>query len=382
MDKDENEAMTNPADQRHQQATAAVLKWYKANHRTLPWRANEGELCDPYHAWLSEVMLQQTTVATVKPYFTAFIARWPTLKALAQAPRDEVMQAWSGLGYYARARNLHACAEVVMREHGGIFPDSEQELARLPGIGAYTAAAIAAIAFGRRAVVVDANIERIAARWDAISQPLPSSKPLIYKTVDALTPMKRAGDFAQALMDIGALICTSAPPNCDCCPLWQTCRGRLGDPALLPIKKPKQPRPDRLGTALVIEDGDGNILFERRRDGGMLGGMLVLPGSDWADGSPAQRDYPLEGNLAEFVDACGGELLNSEVVHIFTHFRVILKVIRLKLSVCSSSKLETQFGTQFEDLRSAWVPVPKEKLVQAALPTVMRKVARLAGLKA
>lgn len=372
----------SPADatERHHQASRAVLEWYGQHRRVLPWRALPGEQPDPYRVWLSEIMLQQTTVATVKAYFEAFTARWPSVEALAAASRDEIMEAWSGLGYYARARNLHACAVTVARDHGGRFPETEQGLRQLPGVGDYTAAAVAAIAFGERAVVVDGNIERVAARWDAVTAPLPGAKPQIKAVVDALTPDQQAGDFAQALMDIGARICTPArrrqgqlsPPDCAICPLAETCLGRESEPALLPVKKPKTPRPDRFGTALVVEDSAGRILFERRGETGMLGGMLVFPGSHWADGRPGISDYPVEASAtaARLLAATGGGVvLNGQVEHVFSHFRVILTVI--KLSGNADGKTDGN-----------WVRVPKDQLEKAALPTVMRKVARLAGLDA
>ncbi|CAI8431250.1 MAG: Adenine DNA glycosylase [SAR116 cluster bacterium MED-G04] len=361
--------------QRHLDAASAVLNWYDSHRRHLPWRAGPGQPVDPYRVWLSEVMLQQTTVATVRSAFAEFTRRWPGVADLAAASRDEVMEQWAGLGYYARARNLHACAVAVVNDHGGVFPDTEDELRKLPGVGAYTAAAVAAIAFGRRAVVMDGNIERVAARWQAITTLLPAAKPEIHAEVDALTPDHRAGDFAQAMMDIGATICTPArkskgrlsQPDCDACPLFETCMGRQGDPALLPMKKPKTPRPDRFGVAVVAEDEAGNILLERRGDKGMLGGMLVFPGSNWADGTPAQSRYPLEDNQAAKRLLEGGEAvtLNGNVEHIFSHFRVILMVIRVKPAS-----------------GEGWLKVPKNELSGAALPTVMRKVARLAGLEA
>ena len=381
-------APRSPSTDRHADAAAAVLEWYGRSRRKLPWRTEPGERPDPYRVWLSEVMLQQTTVATVKTCFDDFIRRWPSVRDLAAANRDEVMEAWAGLGYYARARNLHACAVAVAGNHGGRFPDSEEELRKLPGIGDYTAAAVAAIAFGRRAVVVDANIERVAARWAAIATPLPGAKAEIRAVVDAMTPgdagdggWHAAGDFAQALMDIGTGICTAprrrkggmSAPDCPACPLRPTCLGRLDDPAGFPVKKPKAPRPDRRGFAVVAEDGAGNLLMRRRDDDGMLGGMLVFPGDHWADGRPGKTDYPLDEDpaLARLLDAGEAEVLNAGVEHVFSHFRVVLTVVRLSLA-----------GPADAATGGSWTVVPKDGLKGAALPTVMRKAARAAGYNA
>ena len=231
---------------------SALLCWYAVDKRRLPWRAENGARPDPYRVWLSEVMLQQTTVAAVKPYFETFTARWPTVEALAAAEDGELMAAWAGLGYYARARNLLACARVVAGELGGEFPDDEAELRKLPGIGAYTAAAIAAIAFGRRAVVVDGNVERVIARLHALNEPLPAARPRIRALADAMTPDEGAGDFAQAMMDLGATICTPRSPQCERCPVSAFCRAyREGRPEAYPVKAPKAARPHRRGHGLL-----------------------------------------------------------------------------------------------------------------------------------
>ena len=379
--------LQHTATQRHREATTAVLEWYQRHRRHLPWRAAPGERPDPYRVWLSEVMLQQTTVAAVEGYFDEFIRRWPAVQDLAAASRDEVMEAWAGLGYYARARNLHACAVAVMEQHGGRFPGTEAELRALPGIGDYTAAAVAAIAFGRRAVVVDANIERVAARWAAIATPLPAARLEIRAVVDALTPRSGdnsgdAGDFAQALMDIGSGICVAprrsrggpAAPDCPLCPLRDTCEGRLGDPAALPARKPKAPRPDRRGFAVIAEDGAGNLLVKRRGNTGMLGGMLVFPGDHWADGRPGKTDYPLGGDpaLAGLLASGRAVTLDKKVEHVFSHFRVILTIIRLAIDAPAAG------GGSAEP----WLTVHRDALESAALPTVMRKAARAAGYNA
>ncbi|MCE2516303.1 MAG: A/G-specific adenine glycosylase [Alphaproteobacteria bacterium] len=368
---------------RHQAATTALLDWYDVHRRDLPWRARHGQRPNPYHVWLSEIMLQQTTVATVKSYFARFTERWPEVADLAAADRDEVMSAWAGLGYYARARNLHAAAKRVANDHGGAFPADEDGLRQLPGVGPYTAAAIAAIAFGQRAVVVDGNIERVTARWDAVTTPLPTARPELYRIMDALTPRgeqgSRAGDFAQAMMDLGSGLCTPprktknglSQPSCMICPLMGTCAASGKAPENFPVKKAKTPRPDRHGVALVIEDQGGHIALERRRDDGMLGGLYVFPGSGWADGSPKVADYPMTSDCGGgiMLDQFGhGETLNTRVEHIFSHFRVILTIQRLRIE---AKKPPLPDGLHWVD---------RGELAAKALPTVMVKVARAAGL--
>ncbi|PZU61881.1 MAG: A/G-specific adenine glycosylase, partial [Sphingobium sp.] len=243
-----------------------LLAHYDVHARRLPWRAPPGaNAADPYHVWLSEVMLQQTTVAAVGPYFEKFTVRWPTVEDLAASADADLMAAWAGLGYYARARNLLACARAVVADHGGRFPDTEDALRALPGLGAYTAAAVAAIAFGRRAVVVDANVERVVARLFAIATPLPAARPDIRAAADSITPDLRAGDFAQAMMDLGATICTARNPACGICPLRQDCAAvRTADPAAFPVKAPKKAKPHRLGHAWWIERSDGQVWLVRR----------------------------------------------------------------------------------------------------------------------
>ncbi|MEL6768962.1 MAG: A/G-specific adenine glycosylase, partial [Pseudomonadota bacterium] len=268
---------------------AALLDWYDAHARTLPWRVGPaaraaGERPDPYRVWLSEVMLQQTTVATVTPRFAAFLSRWPDVSALATAPREDVLAEWAGLGYYARARNLHACAAAVAERHDGRFPDTEDGLRALPGIGDYTAAAIAAIAFDRPAVVMDGNIERVMARLFAETAPLPGVKPRLKAHAAILTPQQRPGDHAQALMDLGATICTPKRPACGICPLMEACEGRrLGLAPGLPAKAPKAAKPIRSGTAFVAFDAEGRVGTVLRPDKGLLGGMRALPSTDWAE---------------------------------------------------------------------------------------------------
>src|SRR5438128_2058764 len=258
---------------------ALLLAWYDRHRRRLPWRPPAGERADPYRVWLSEIMLQQTTVKAVGPYFEKFLARWPEVTALGQASLDDVLRMWAGLGYYSRARNLHACAVAVMREHGGVFPDTEEGLRALPGIGPYTAAAIAAIAFGRRTMPVDGNIERVASRLFAVEEPLPQAKPLIQQLATTLLGATRAGDSAQALMDLGASICTPNKPACSLCPLYDDCAARArGDQETFPRKAPKKTGGLRRGAAFVVRRGD-DLLVRTRPEKGLLGGMAEVPTS-------------------------------------------------------------------------------------------------------
>lgn len=304
-----------------------LLQWYDRHARAMPWRVppgarRAGVRPDPYHVWLSEIMLQQTTVAAVKSYFEAFVRRWPTVADLAAAEDAEVMAAWAGLGYYARARNLLKCARIVADDLGGVFPADEPALQKLPGIGPYTSAAIAAIAFDRPATVLDGNVERVMARLHAVEEPLPASKETLRGLAAALTPAARAGDYAQAVMDLGATICTPASPACGICPWSGPCQARArGVAAELPRKLPKPVKPVRLGVAYVARRADGAVLLERRPDKGLLGGMLGWPGSDWAE---AQADHapPLE---ADWQDA------GAEVRHTFTHFHLRLRVMRAEV---------------------------------------------------
>ena len=257
-------------------SAAELLHWYDRHRRTLPWRAQSGERPDPYRVWLSEIMLQQTTVATVDPRFKTFVERWPDVATLARAKRDDLLAEWAGLGYYARARNLHACARAVMERHGGRFPETEAALLELPGIGAYTAGAIAAIAFGQPAVAVDGNVERVIARYRGIEEPLPGAKDAIRSTALALVPAERPGDFAQAMMDLGATICTPKRPACALCPWNGGCAALAGGlTEELPRKMPKPEKPTRRGAAFWLEDGHGRALLVRRPDRGLLGGMTA-----------------------------------------------------------------------------------------------------------
>lgn len=332
-----------------------MLEWYRKHARMLRWRVpprtgKGAGGADPYRVWLSEVMLQQTTVAAVIPYFEKFIACWPTVDALAAAPEAEVMAAWAGLGYYSRARNLVACAREVAAQGG--FPASEQELRRLPGLGAYTAAAVAAIAFGRRAVVVDANVERVVARLFLIAEPLPGAKSAIRAAADTITPDENAGDFAQAMMDLGATVCTPRDPRCLLCPLRVHCLGfRSGDPAALPVKAAKKAKPERTGTAWWIER-DGNVWLVRRPPSGMLGGMRALPDDGWTARSDGSGEPPLAG---EWRDA-------GTVSHTFTHAR-----LTLRLAVLNGPNEPVGEGE--------WWPI--DRIDRAGLPTVFAKAAKL-----
>ncbi|HEX5932203.1 MAG TPA: A/G-specific adenine glycosylase [Methyloceanibacter sp.] len=345
-----------------QDIAAALLAWYARERRELPWRAAPGETADPYRVWLSEIMLQQTTVKAVIPRYAAFLRQWPDVKALATAELGQVLAAWAGLGYYARARNLHACARAVVEQHGGGFPESAAELRKLPGIGDYTAAAIAAIAFGKRATAVDGNIERVVARLFAVTTPLPEAKAEIRALAETLTPAERAGDFAQAMMDLGATICTPRRPACALCPLRPECRGFAdGVAEALPYREEKRERPTRRAAAFVALRPDGAVLLRKRPLKGLLGGMLETPSSPWEEARPNGKllgQYaPLEADWRK---------LPGLVQHSFTHFHLELTVYRADV------------GRSAKPKRAA-VPelcgfVARRDLARAALPSVMRKV--------
>ncbi|MGE0764880.1 MAG: A/G-specific adenine glycosylase [Hyphomicrobiaceae bacterium] len=340
----------------------SLLDWYDRERRDLPWRYGLGELPDPYRVWLSEIMLQQTTVKAVVPFFLEFVRRWPSVTRLAKAKLDDVLAAWAGLGYYSRARNLHACARAVVERHGGEFPATEAELRELPGIGPYTAAAVAAIAFGQRTTPVDGNIERVVSRLFAIAEPLPQSKPRLRELAATLTPETRAGDHAQALMDLGARICTPKRPSCLMCPLAPGCEARaLGIEATLPARRQKAERPVRYGTAFVVLREDGHVLLRRRPDAGLLGGMMEVPSTDWGDkqvaSKSALRSAPVR---AEWWPVIG------TVSHTFTHFRLELTVYRAVVPP------DTPLDLWADPDRCRWVP--RRALDKAALPSVMRKV--------
>jgi A/G-specific adenine glycosylase len=340
----------------------ALLAWYDRERRHLPWRSAPHEAPDPYKIWLSEIMLQQTTVKAVKPRYTGFLRRWPDVKALAEAELGDVLAAWAGLGYYARARNLHACACAVVEHHGGRFPADEAALRKLPGIGGYTAAAISAIAFGKRATPVDGNIERVVARLFAVTMPLPEAKPEIRALAESLTPAKRPGDFAQSMMDLGATICTPRRPACGLCPLRPDCRGyAAGLAEALPYREEKGERLVRRGVAFVAFRSDGAVLLRERPLRGLLGGMLETPSSPWEDKEPngkAMRDHaPLKADWQK---------LPGLVAHTFTHFHLELLVY------CACVGLDAQVNCAAQPERCRWLKL--RKLPGAALPSLMRKV--------
>ncbi len=344
------------------EAADAVLAWYDRERRDLPWRARRGRKPEPYRVWLSEIMLQQTTVAAVIPFYERFLARWPTVEALAAATLEDVLSAWAGLGYYSRARNLHKCAETVVREFAGRFPETEEGLRALPGIGPYTAAAIAAIAFGAKATPVDGNIERVVARLFAVQRPLPAAKAEIRRLAQALTPAKRAGDFAQAVMDLGASVCTPKRPSCLMCPLQRDCAAHeQGLEAVLPLRAAKPERPVRLGLAFLALREDAHVLLRRRPEAGLLGGMLEVPSAEWAETLPpvneALRVAPLR---AEWWAVPG------VVSHTFTHFRLESLVYRAIVPA------DVSLTFWADPQRCQWVP--RRDLDRAALPSVMRKI--------
>ena len=348
-----------------------LLAWYDRHRRRLPWRPEAGERADAYRVWLSEIMLQQTGVKTVGPYFEKFLARWPDVTALARASLDDVLRMWAGLGYYSRARNLHACAVAVLRDHGGVFPDNEEGLRALPGIGPYTAAAISAIAFDRRTMPVDGNIERVVSRLFAVEEPLPQARPLIQRLATTLLGVtkvgdeksragdekSRAGDSAQALMDLGSSICTPKKPACALCPLNDGCvaRGR-GDQETFPRKLAKKAGALRRGGAFVVTRGE-ELLVRTRPEKGLLGGMTEVPGSDWLagqDDKAALRQAPLLKGVVRWHRKTG------VVTHVFTHFPLELVVYTANVA----ARTRAPHGMR-------WVPIAT--LADEALPNLMRK---------
>lgn len=336
----------------------ALLAWYDRHRRRLPWRAAPGETSDPYRVWLSEIMLQQTTVKAVGPYFEKFVARWPDVTALGNASQDDVLRMWAGLGYYSRARNLYACAVAVTCEHGGVFPDTEEGLRALPGIGPYTAAAIAAIAFDRHTMPVDGNIERVVSRLYAVEEELPQAKPLIQQLAATLLANSRAGDSAQALMDLGASICTPKKPACSLCPLNEDCTARAqGTQEAFPRKAPKKSGTLRRGAAFVVTRGD-ELLVRSRPEKGLLGGMTEVPGSDWRAG---QEDATAKQQAPDLKGLSRWQRKVGVVTHVFTHFPLELVVYTAKAGARTRAP---------EGMR--WVPIAT--LAEEALPNVMRKV--------
>lgn len=334
---------------------APLLKWYDRHHRSLPWRSPPGAApMDPYRVWLSEIMLQQTTVPAVIPYFGKFLARWPGVHDLAAAPVEEVMEAWAGLGYYARARNLHKCAKAVSGKLGGVFPDTVEGLLELPGIGAYTAAAIAAIAFDKPAAVMDGNIERVLARVFAVETPLPQAKPELRVLAERVTPQKRPGDFAQGMMDLGATICTPKTPDCQLCPLRKLCAAHeRGIAAELPRRAAKAARPVRHTIAFLLQREDGAVLLRRRPPQGLLGGMLEVPSAPWRDTPWRSGEALAHAPLAiEWQEAAGA------AEHVFTHFALKIAALHGRIDARAAAKIDGHWQQ------------PRE----AALPTVMKKM--------
>ena len=335
---------------------AELLEWYDHHARVMPWRVSPkdkaaGQKPDPYRVWLSEIMLQQTTVAAVRDYFRVFTEIWPTVADLAAAKDADVMGAWAGLGYYARARNLLKCARTVVNDHGGVFPNDHATLLMLPGIGPYTAAAISSIAFDTPHTVVDGNVERVMARLFDIHEPLPTSKPALTEKAALLTPEQRPGCYAQAVMDLGATICTPKNPACGLCPWRPDCIARKeGTAAELPKKLPKKRKPTRLGIAYVVRRVDGAYLLETRPDKGLLGGMLGWPGSDWQDAEP----QPAPPMPAEWRD------VGAEARHTFTHFHLRLKVMTALVPMDRTPSRGTF--------------IQQQDFKPSSLPTVMRKV--------
>jgi A/G-specific adenine glycosylase len=336
----------------------AVLAWYDRHARDLPWRVSPADRArgvkpDPYRVWLSEVMLQQTTVAAVRNYFLRFTSLWPSVFDLAAAPLDSILKEWAGLGYYARARNLHACAVAVVERHGGMFPETSAALQTLPGIGAYTSAAIAAICFDERIAVLDGNLDRVLARYYALPVPVRDAKDELRAALQASVP-PRAGDFAQAMMDLGATICAPRSATCMLCPIQPGCVATTtADPTIFPLKPSKAERPIRRGHAYVMSDASGDVYLQSRPSKGLLGGMTEVPGSDWAAELPA-ADYPLQAAWRH----------RGQVVHVFTHFR-------LELEVWSAAVAP-------ESLGGGWWADGKA-LAGEALPTLFRKVLAAAG---
>jgi A/G-specific adenine glycosylase len=346
-------AMTRSATPKADFPASAIFDWYDRHGRSLPWRHRWPDLAPAYHVWLSEIMLQQTVVATVIPYFLDFTRRWPDVCSLANASNEDVMAAWAGLGYYARARNLHRAARQVCDDHGGQFPSDVPGLRELPGIGPYTAGAIAAIAFGRQSTVIDGNIERVMARYFAISTPLPAAKVEIAKHYDAIRPRERPSDFPQALMDFANAVCTPKSPACLACPLAAGCAARAaGTPEAWPVKAPKKSKPERRGIAYVAIDKGGQAFMVTRPETGMLGGMLAFPSAGW---TPADPDYDPAVPEAGVPFAANWKLAAEPVTHVFTHFSLSMDVMVARLPGAGMAE--------------SW-----GRVRPASLPTLMRKV--------
>lgn len=345
-----------------------LLAWYDKHHRDLPWRtapaaARDGKRADPYHVWLSEIMLQQTTVEAVKPYFRAFLEKWPDAASLAAADAEDVLRAWAGLGYYSRARNLKACADLVAAG-GGRFPDTEAALRELPGIGAYTSAAITAIAFDRPAAVVDGNVERVISRLFSIATPLNEAKPEIRANVERMVPRTRPGDFAQAMMDLGATICTPRRPRCMLCPLREDCSAVVsGDPEHFPVRLPKGDKPQRRGAAFVAVRDDGAILLRKRPEKGLLGGMTEVPTTGWTarvDGATTPAAAPFSGDWRRA----------GTITHVFTHFALQLDVFHAHIK---GDAPKGYFWSPAGEISGEALPTVMKKAIEAAIPGATKK---------
>ncbi len=359
----QHRVVDNNMPEKNPEIANELLRWYDSNARDLPWRAApHSNSANPYHVWLSEIMLQQTTVAAVKPYFAKLTVQWPDIAALAAAKEEDVLAAWAGLGYYARARNLVKCARQVMAEYDGVFPSTEQALRTLPGVGDYTAAAIAAIAFGQRAVVVDANVERVVARLYCVNEPLPNARKTIRSLTDDITPQSRSGDFAQAMMDLGSSVCRAREAQCAICPLQPHCQvGQAGQANMAlryPVKKPKKAKPVRQGSAYWIEK-QGAIWLVKRPDDAMLGGMRAMPDNGWRARNDGDVSPPLNGPWSD---------IGEPVIHHFTHFTIHLQLKAYQGSVEAVEALTGQNSGE-------WWPI--ETLEQAGLPTLFAKAAQI-----
>lgn len=358
----------NAADEKPQAPAfaEALLAWYDRHARALPWRippakSKSGVNPDPYHVWLSEIMLQQTQIATVRSYYEKFLAKWPAIEDLAAAETEDVMKAWAGLGYYSRARNLKKCADMVATTLGGQFPQTAGELRQLPGIGEYTAAAVAAIAFRQAVAVIDGNVERVIARQHRIVTPLPGAKREIRKQLEPLVPSGRPGDFAQAMMDLGATLCTPKNPACGLCPVSGSCEGfKAGDAETFPRKAPKAEKPTRQGAAFVIRNSHGSVFLIRRPEHGLLGGMSALPGTGWSagsDGLTGRQALPFAGNWHKA----------GSVRHTFTHFHLQLEVWETGMD--GDPPFEGRWA-KLKDLSGEALPTIMKKAISAALPDV------------
>jgi len=347
-----------------------LLAWYDSHRRQMPWRCVAGQTPDPYPIWLSEIMLQQTTVATVGPYFDRFVERWPSLKDFAASELDDVLKMWAGLGYYARARNLHKCAGIIMDEFGGNFPQSLKQLLQLPGIGPYTAAAIMAIAFDKRATVVDGNVERVISRIFAVEKPLPQSKPLLKELAEDLTPHVRPGDYAQAIMDLGATVCRPKNPQCSVCPWQSSCRANhQGIQEKLPQRLKKPPKPRRHGIAFWLQREDGKILLRKRAPNGLLGAMMEIPSSPWI--GTTQTVSAKNQPTAHVPIKARWQKQGCEVIkHTFTHFHLEITIWQARAG------MSTKLTKAADEERCSWVDI--NELDTQALPTLMRKIVNAA----